>query len=90
LGKRFNEEFMYAKRIPRVSLKEALRREKRGLMDSKTEANSEGGSSTNPRDGGSDDSPLQDGQEPTRGNNRRTVGKKRNPKRGKAKAKRAG
>ena len=88
MGKRFNEELMYAKRIPRVSLKEALRREKRGLMDSKTEANSEGGSSTNPRDGGSNDSPLQDGKKPIRGSNRLAARKKRNSQRGKAKDKR--
>jgi len=90
LGKRFNELFMNARRIPRISVREALRRERHGLVDSKAEVNSEGSSDSSPRDGGDNDSPPQDGERPTGGNNRRTVGEKRNSQRRKAKAKRKG
>ena len=92
MGKRFNELFMNARRIPKVSIKQAMRqwREQRGLMDSKTEVSSEGSSSTDSRDGGSDDSPIQDGEKPVRGSNRLATGKKRNSQRAKSKNKRTG
>jgi hypothetical protein len=91
LGKRFNEELMYARRIPKRTAKDAMKqwREKNGLMDSQKEFPQEGSVSADTTDGGSNDSPTQDGEEPTGGSDRLAVRKKRNPKRRKTKTKRA-
>ena len=89
MGRRFNEELMNLRRIPKLTVKESMRqwRENRGLVDSKTDTNSEGSSIADTGNGGSSDSPIQDGEKPVGGSDRLAVRAKRNPKRGKVKNK---
>jgi len=91
LGRRFNEELMPLKKWPKPSIRDSMRkwREDHAFMVSKTTIASEGSSIANPRDGGSNDSPIQDVQEPVSGSGGLAARKSRNPKRRKTKNNRA-